>query len=339
MSGQIIVPINVQNPAATGSGGGAAKPFMVASEVGENVGDVLQKIQSKLAREVFFGQRQIIFLGEGLAKKGLRGLMDNTTRLSEASIRTDLFVIRGGTALDVLKLGGTLEVLPVLGALKKHERSGGRGDTTFLDYLIAANRDGIHPTLPVAEVKKSEGMDPPTFFQITGVAVLDGDLKLAGYLTLEENRFLLWLLDKLRSINLTAVMDGGDVSAQFFNLRSRIKPSRNEDGSWHFDIALRGEGSLVENNASLMAGKKHVLAKIERAIEKQAAEHVKETIRKVQEQFGLDVFGFGVVVHRKFPYAWPALKDRWDEEFRRATFRVKTDLDLERPGLTSKPAT
>lgn len=338
LSGQIIVPYNVMTPAATGGGGDSQKNYMVASETGVNLGDTLQKIQSKVAREVFFGQRQVLFLGEQLAKEGLEEVLDNATRQSESSIRTDVFVIKGDKAVNVLKMGGTLESIPVLGALKKHEQSGGRGETTFLDFLIAANREGIHPTLPAAELAKSKDMFPEEYFNIAGVAILDGDLKLAGYLNMEEDRALLWLLNKLRKMTAVAELEGGNASAEFINLRSNIKPIRNKDGSWHFHITLRGDGNLLENNTKIDANDKQGLSKLELAFEESMAGSVSDTIRKVQEEYGLDIFGFGLAIHRKFPREWPDVKDHWDDVFRRSTFTVKANLLLERAGLTGKPA-
>jgi len=335
VSGQIVIPLNVQAPSSAGSGG-KGDPYMVVSQTGTNLGDTLQDIQSKLPREVFFGQRRVIFLGEELAKKGLAGILDFTTRLAEASFRTDMYIMKGATANDALQMRGTLEFVSVFSALKKHEQSGGRGETTYLDFLIAAHRDGIVPTLPAAQLFVSDDMKPANYFEITGVAVLDDDLKLAGYLNVDEDRNLLWLLNKLSRIILTVDLEGGNASARFVNLRSSIKPSRNKDGSWHFEITLRGDGSLAENNTGLTVEEKAELRKLEQAFEKEAANRMAGTIRKAQETFGLDVFGFGVVVHRRHPREWPALKDRWNEEFRRATFSVRADLNLKRPGLTGK---
>lgn len=338
LSGQIVVPYNVMTPSATGSGGGSKQNYTVASEAGENLGDALQKIQTKVSRDVFFGQRQILFLGEKLAKRGLEDILDNATRQSESSIRTDLFVIKGGKAVDVLKMGGTLETIPVLGALKKHEQSGGRGETTFLDFLTAVNRDGIRPTLPAAELAESKNMMPEKYFHLIGVAIFDGDLKLAGYLNMDEDRALLWLRNKLQKVMAVAELEGGNASAQFINLRCKIKPRPNKDGSWHFQISLRGDGNLLENNTKVEAGNQPGLNKLEQAFEKHIADLVTDTIHKVQQEYGLDIFGFGVIVHRKYPREWPGVKDRWDEVFRRSTFKVEADLLLERAGLTGKPA-
>lgn len=339
VSGQIVVPLKIQTPAAGTGGGGTGEPFIVVTQTGENIGDILQDIQAKLPREVFFGQRRVIIVGEELAKNGLRGILDNTTRLSEAPFRTDLFVVKGKTAHELIKLRGSLEAIPVFSALKKHERSGGRGETTFLDFLIAANRSGIAPTVPTGELVTDDDMKPKTFFQLSGVAVFDDELKLAGYMNLDEDRDLLWILNKLHKITLATVLKDGDASAQFLNLSSKVKPSRRRDGTWHFDITLRGDGNLIENNSSLDAGNKKELQKIERELEKAAAKHMEQTIRKAQEQIGLDMFGFGVIVHQKYPREWPKLKDHWNEEFKRATFRVEADFDLERPGLSGRPAT
>lgn len=340
VSGQVVVPYNMTTPSASGAGGGGGTQdnFIVVSEAGLNVGDILMKLQSFLAREVFFGQRLVIFLGEEFAKQGLHGKPDNTTRLSEASLRTDMFIVKGDTAINALKVRGRLESIPLFSALKKHERSGGRGETTFLDFLIATNRDGIEPTLPVVELSESNNMKPSKFLEIAGVAVLDPHLKLAGYLNMEEDRDLLWLLNRLHEITVSVVMEEGRISAQFDNLKSKIVPSRKRDGNFHFDIILRGNGNLLENETTMDPSRQTISNLFERKMEETAAKHMEETIRKVQTKYGLDIFGFGVAVHRKFPGEWRNIKERWNKEFKKATFNIKADLNLETPGLTGKPA-
>lgn len=38
---------------------------------------------------------------------------------------------------------------------------------------------------------------------------------------------------------------------------------------------------------------------------------VKAALRKAQAELGVDIFGFGEAVHRKYPKEWQELKGRW----------------------------
>lgn len=56
------------------------------------------------------------------------------------------------------------------------------------------------------------------------------------------------------------------------------------------------------------------------------------TIKKVQQEFKSDIFGFGEVIHRSNPQAWKKLKDNWDQTFVNLPVSVKTDIKIRQLG-------
>ena len=71
---------------------------------------------------------------------------------------------------------------------------------------------------------------------------------------------------------------------------------------------------------------------LEKKFEKEAQKQVQQTINKVQEEYGMDIFGFGEVIHRKNPIRWKSLKDHWDQTFPNTAITVKANIKINRIG-------
>jgi spore germination protein KC len=73
---------------------------------------------------------------------------------------------------------------------------------------------------------------------------------------------------------------------------------------------------------------------IEGALKKKIVKDVSHTISHVQKVYGLDIFGFGEAVHRKYPTDWKTLKRNWNEKFAEADVIVKGNVTVEDVGAT-----
>jgi spore germination protein KC len=332
-SGQIIIP----SKASSQQGGGGEKSYFTVTATGQDVLDAVQNMQSKLSRKAFFGQRRIIFFGEEIAKRGLKHELDVVSRGNEVSLRADAFVVKGGTAKEILNLDYPLEKTIGEAVGKGHKQIGGRADTTFLSFLIAANSKGFSPTLPVIELDHSQdggNQEETNSFRIAGVAVFNQDLKLLGYLNSEENRDLLWVMGILKNQTLTLPVKDSEMSLVLEEMGSKIEPEIDSDGKVKFSITLTGEGDILENNTDINLMKSKNLEGIQKDFEKQAKKQVLQTITKVQEEYSTDIFGFGAILHRKYPDKWRSLKENWDKTFAGAEFSVEANLTIRRVGLT-----
>lgn len=335
-SGQITLPSKDQSQ---GGGGGEQKgqSFLTISAKGRNVEEALQNLQTKLSREAFFGQRRVIFLGEDIAKRGLKNELDIYNRDPQTSIRTDIIVVKGGKAKEALALSHPLEKYPAVAALNEHRESGGRGDTAYLHFLTAANRDGIRPSIATMEISKmtegNEGSPNPKVLRLSGVSVFDRNLKMLGYLNNEENRDLLLVTGILKKMTVNLPEEEGKYSMNFTTINCKIKPNFDENNRVLFVVHLEGEGELRESNSELDMMKSKNLNLLEEKFEKEVREQVQRTIEKVQKEYGMDVFGFGEVIHRKNPVRWKSLKERWDQTFPNADISVIAKIKIKRIGM------
>ncbi|WP_458414511.1 Ger(x)C family spore germination protein [Schinkia sp. CFF1] len=342
ISGQIVVPTNIQSQGGGGSGGtgggggGALQPYFTLTKTGENVGDVLDKMQTELSREAFFSQRRVIFLGEEFARKGLKNTMDVNNRKPDIGIRTDIFVVKGSTAKKALDTPGGYEKTPAIAALKKHEQFGGRGETSYLEFLIAANTEGVTPTIPAIEIDKSK-VNSNHLLRIAGLAIFNEDLKLLGYIDAEEKRDFLWLLGDLNKRTVWLAYEDGNASMDLSKLKSKIVPYISKNGQIKLAITLKGIGDLFENNTPLNLDRTKNIKFMEKEFEKHLEKQILQTIHKVQSEFGVDIFGFGNVVHQKHPIHWKSLQDNWNKRFAEADISVKVDITIKHTGLAGPP--
>ncbi|MGZ7442728.1 Ger(x)C family spore germination protein [Paenibacillus sp. TH7-28] len=346
ISAQVIIPSQISSVQGQGggSGGGQEKPYFVVTGGGRDTLDAVQQMQTKLSRLVFRGHRRIIVIGEPLARKGIKDVLDTYTRDPNLKLRTDVFIVKGGTARDFLKVSYPLEKIPGLGALKEYDQIGTPQEMGFINLMISAASEGSCPALPVVAV----GFDPADQegeeqqdhsntkgFRIAGTGIFDKDLKLLGFLNVHEGRILRWINGDLRKLVVTATVPqkNGYVSLDMSKIGSRIQPMFQGD-ELKFQVNLTGQGIIRENNTNLDLTQLHNLARVQDALEKHVEESTLQTITKVQKAYGVDVFGFGETIHRKHLSRWRSLKDDWNKEFREAEVSVQANLTIRRIGVT-----
>jgi spore germination protein KC len=336
ITAQFIIPSNVG--ISQNGGGQKGKSFFIEAGTGKDTLEAVQNMQTKLSREVFRGHRRVIVIGEQLARRGLASVLDTYSRDPEIRLRADALIVKGSTAKQFLETSYPLENIPALGALKEHKQIGGLGDTSLLSFLMAATSDGITPILPVIElIHSSNKQDQTGFkgFQIVGGAIFNKDLKLVGFVNKQEGSIALWLVNQLSKLTLTAnVPQGkGNASLYLLKLNSKIIPII-QGHTIKYNIVLSGEGAIRENNTNLDLTQPKNITLLEHVLEKEAEKQALQTIKKVQKQYGSDVFGLGEAIHQKYPSQWNGLKENWDSQFRKVQVSVHANLTIRRVGLT-----
>ncbi|ODG90056.1 MULTISPECIES: Ger(x)C family spore germination protein [Bacillaceae] len=336
VSAQFIIPSMMGMGQSGRSDSG--KPFFIESGTGRDTLEAVQKMQTKLSREVFRGHHRVILIGEPLARQGLANVLDNYSRDPDIRLRADALVVKGSSAKEFLEASSPLENIPAIGAQKEHAQSGGLGDSSLVNFLIAGASDGINPILPVIKlISSSNDQDQPGVkeFQYVGGAVFNKDLKLIGYLNNQEESITLWVANRLSKQTITETVPQGNGNASLYmtKIASKIKPSIHGN-TIKCDIVLSGEGTIQENNTNLDITQPKNLTFLEHVLEKKVEKQALQTIGKVQKQFGTDIFGLGEAIHQSNPSKWKVLKKEWDKQFSKVQVSVHAKLTIRRVGLT-----
>ncbi|GGA32861.1 Ger(x)C family spore germination protein [Paenibacillus physcomitrellae] len=342
--GRYLATANIVLPMAAKAqeGSGGSPGFLTESAIGKDITDAGQNMQKKLSRVTFSGHRRNIFIGENLAKHGIGHLMDEYTRSPNVRPRSNIFIVKNGTAQEAMALFYRLETNPSIAVQKIQEKLGAPISRSLLDFFIQINKNksGVMPTIevvnPEREVpKKTENDSPPQpTLEMDGIAIMDENIKLVGYLEPDDFWVRLWVADELKKRDITKTIDGKEntVSMRLSNLRSKVTPIF-QDGSVSFKIRLTARGEIVENNTAMNVAEDQVILKLEQTFQKRLEADVLQVIKKVQTQYGTDVFDFGDTIRMFHPYKWKKLEPDWEQTFKQAPVDVQLQLDITGTGL------
>ncbi len=59
-------------------------------------------------------------------------------------------------------------------------------------------------------------------------------------------------------------------------------------------------------------------------------------IKKVQSEYGADIFGFGVKLHEDKAEEWNKVENNWEEVFKDLKVNIKTNVNIKGSALLSK---
>ncbi|MGW9103753.1 Ger(x)C family spore germination protein, partial [Priestia megaterium] len=227
-SGEYLISAQIIIPSAIGSGesGGQSQEtsFFVETGRGENLIDADENLQSKLSRRYNRRQRQTIYVGERLAKHGIKDSLDILTRESDIPLGGDYFVIKGAQALDVLKVRSPLEAISATASLKMHEQTNIDANNTILNFLITNASQSMSCNLPALKLEKEQNTMQPA-----GSAVFNKKLKLIGFLNEEETKDKLWIDGNLYNqvVSVSVPQEKRTINVELSKLKSHIHPIIN----------------------------------------------------------------------------------------------------------------
>lgn len=368
-NGEYLATANLVLPLVSKSGGqesggqSSTSGFMTESAFGKNNRDAEQNMQRKLSRVLFPGHRRNIFIGEKLAEKGVFSIMDEYGRSPMVRPRSNIFVVKGGTAQEAMSIAYQLEANPAIAVQKIQEKSGAPISRSLLDFFIMANGTGcgVMPALSIetpevnTDKKTPEDSPPQTTLSLYGAAVFNEKLKLAGYLNYDEFWVRLWITNRLAFRNFTTIINsidadkpggaaadalsgatrGKTVSINVDTFKSQITPVMT-GALPKFRILLEGKGFIEENNSPLNLSRPDNVQKVEARMNQYLEARIKKVLTKVQKDFKCDIFGFGDTIHHRHPYQWKKLAADWDTIFPDIDMDVTVKLNLTGTGLTGQ---
>lgn len=328
-SAQIVIPSGAGG-GSDGGGSAGKKSFRVMSSGGKTVYDAIRKLQLKLSREIFFGHRKVILIGQNMANQGVQELMDEFIRNPRSEMRSIILVVKDGKAKDLLS------EVPIFdnyntSALKRQENIIQIKNYYYRDFLYEVLAQGVHPMIPA--VCQSAKSDP----YFCGYALMNKNegIKLKGFLSSDDSFFAGWIANKQTGLTITAFSNNRSkdtamtMTIQFLKRDIRTKISGNRI---HVQIRLTGKGSLVENNTDLDPTRSNDLKLIEAAFNKQIQTEALRIVKKLQDNEKLDIFGFGQHVHIQHPREWKHFKENWDSVFPTLSVSVVGNVHCYHPG-------
>lgn len=335
---QIAVPSGgggggVTGGSQTNGAGNVGRNFVLVTEDGTDIKSMIQRLQVKVPRKLYFAHRVVVIIGEDQAKAGIRHILDYYARDPTNRLRSLIVISKGATAEKILEIPTVLEKIPGQ-EIKQIEEQEMGVVMTMQDFLMTTSTEGIAPIAPAISIVTNSSQQN---LAMAGTAVFK-DFKLVGYLSADETRGLLWLTGKLRRALITTYIpqDHGTIAMTLISANCEIKPTVRGHQAV-FNVKLDGKGEIDENNTNLNLGDVQNFKRAKKVLDRTIQNNVQMSFDKAKE-YDADIFGFGQEIARTNPRTWAKIQNNWEEIFKTAQLNLKVDIQPTRSGAAGPPA-
>ncbi|MFC0560305.1 Ger(x)C family spore germination protein [Halalkalibacter alkalisediminis] len=321
---QFINPINTGGQ--QNNGGAAQKPYINVSQTGDSTHQIIREIAMRMDRPVYTPHLKVLVISEELLNKlSLQKLLDFDLRDEEMRLSAFVLVSKGN-ASETLDVKGT-------------------GDIPAFHLMeIIENRYKSTKILPPMPLVKLTGkIHSGSSFLIQNVASASGEVKLAGaaiingktkkwhgFLNEADVEGLTWLTGEGEGGVLKSFDEQtGQIVLFEVNSMKRKITSTIDGNKISFDVNIESDGRLSENWVVTEKDyENEFLKRVEKVAEKEVEGLVKSVLEKMQEEYQVDVAGFGEHLRIEHPKVWEKVKKDWDQTFSEIpiTYNVKLTI-------------
>lgn len=349
---------------SAGEGGGEKGSELFTVEAASIFG-ALQLANAFVSRDLTLMHNRAVIVSADVARDGLSEYINAFVRSREIRRNTFLF-ITPGQAADVMKNNK-----PILESNPSRQLELLTGAKKFAGFLVATDIHEMNTALksPGQEAvaaliginkgkeaeEKNQGFEEKIRQEVSylpgeiprqggnkidviGTAVFRGD-KLAGYLDGTETRYYQMVRG---SFDRAIVTFPDPEEPEKYALELRIKKGRSPGINVSFidevpqvevSIILEAEIVSLDSGIDYETGEKELA--LERYLEKYITAEISKVIKKTQEEYKSDIFGFGDYT-RKYFLTWQDWQDYgWLERYPEAQISINTSLAIRRTGLMS----
>lgn len=170
---------------------------------------------------------------------------------------------------------------------------------------------------------------------LDSLAMFD-DEKLIGFLPEEDTRNYLWTQNKIQNTTLSINCEKSKkATIRIVDSATRLH-GKMKNGQPKIRVDISMESYLNGSSCGYPMDKADSYKKIEKLTEQYVQENISKTIKTVQTDYGVDIFGFGEVVYRQDYKQFKKVKDHWDEAFRDADIDIRVNVVLRNAGIRTR---
>ncbi|MBT2700864.1 Ger(x)C family spore germination protein [Bacillus sp. ISL-40] len=344
-----LVSVQIVNPGEiagkTGTGRTEVIRFM---KTGDTIFDAMRRLSTDVPRRIYVAHLREVVISEELAKDGIGKVLDVLSRHHE--MRSDFFltVAKESKAYDILNVQTALEKNPaakISNALETSGKAWAPTKTVTIDELITSIvSKGKEPVLTGVYVYGNpesgspftnvQDVSPKTGLKIDSIGVFKSD-KLIGWLNENESKGFNYITDNVQTSAVTFPCEDGKITIATTRSKTNVK-GKMEKGKPKISINVTSEGNVGEVACKFDLSKPEKIKELNKKYKNSIKDKIDAAIKKVQEDYQSDIFGFGEVIHRADPKAWKRLQQNWDQEFAKLEVTVNVKAEIRQLGTITE---
>lgn len=336
-TGNYIMTVEIVSAQNGGGGQGSLSPAIYDAQ-GKTIFEAVRNIILKVGKRLYWSHAKVGIISEDIAREGVVAVIDWIERDAEVRTNMRILISKEKTAGEIfysfcpIETTVSFQIEKILENTDVLKKAPDRDLWGFINDLSSEGVSAVLPIISLAEYR--EGWVPHVY----GTAVFKSD-KLVGYLDGMESQSLEFIKDEVESgiIPIENVAGTADaVSLEVFGNTTKIKTAYKKGKILiKVDIDIDVSIGEIEGTTDVIDPKGQ--AKLISQAEKFMEEEIKGVIKRVQNEYQSDIFGFGSKVRKETPDTWKKLKSNWNEEFANLDFEVKVRINIKSSAATSEP--
>ncbi len=304
-------------------------------EQGRTIFEAIRKTILQSGRKLYWGHAKVIIISKEVAEEGILPILDFLARDTEVRNKVWLMISMEENASVLLK--GKDEVHDAIGfhideVLKNQKDIGMFYAVDLLAFLRDLSTEGIEPTIATSKLIPSGDGSVP---RVEGMAIFECD-KMIGWLDGIDVKSFLVIIDEFQGGEFaTLEIEGLRVTLEIQKIKTKVKPIL-ENEKITMDISITMDAGIVEINGEEDYMSEDKVEQMRKTMEGNIEKDIKKLIKKVQEEYKVDIFGFGNAIYRYEPKVWKEIRDEWHEEFPKVEVQINVDITIKGTGLLQK---
>ncbi|WP_057915168.1 Ger(x)C family spore germination protein [Peribacillus muralis] len=340
-----LVTIQVLNSSELAGDARSGRTEVVTfTKKGETIYEAVRSLSTDIPKRIYVSHLREVIFGEEMARAGIGKTLDVLSRQKE--LRSDFYmtVAKGSTAYDTLNVQTALEKIPankIFDALENSEKRWAATRTVTLDEfvnsIVSKGREPILTGIYVygdiesgGEVLNAQNISPKSGLRLDYLGVFKKD-KLVGWLNKNDSKGVSYITDHVKSTAVTIPCEGEKITINTVGTKTKIKGIMKK-GEPKIKINVNSEGSIGEVECKFDLSKPENIEELNKRYAKDIKDKITGAVKKLQNEYQSDIFGFGEEIHRTDPKAWKRLEENWDQEFEDLEVDVTVDARIRNSG-------
>lgn len=323
ISPQYRVSVEIIKPALLISNTWNKSAAIVSTVSGESIQEALQKLQTKLSREISLAHLRVLIVGEQMAEKNFKDTFNYFEKHPEIAKRLRIVFVQNGTALDILKTQPVFEQY-VGDELVHYSQLNDKLSlariipfAAFLNDMLTTNGRGLAARVILT--------DNGQFIDRSGSTAFH-KWKLAGWLSGQDTKKANWLVGNADN---TVVSDTGKGIYTYWvdHFRTSIKPVIENKEVKKFKVSVHSHGIILQEQGKYVhLDETDELKSMEKIFSQTISEEIKSALHKAQKDIKVDYLGFGTKLRAQDPDLYNKID--WDKTFQNIPVEVTVDSNI-----------
>lgn len=318
----------------------------VYTGTGKTIAEASKDIEQIVPKQIYLGHINVVVISEDIAEDGFLKIADWLLRNPQTRKKFYLLQAKDVSAKNILKIVSPLESFPSQSIAtlieSNSETKSIATSITYSNFIGQILEKGYDPVLPSITIegnvkkgsneKNLETTEPESYLVLGPLAIYKGD-KLEGFSTEKESWAINVLKNEAKEVNYNVKYQNQDISIETSSLKSSIKIIDENN----IEITISGIGDIYNINNEIDIQNYKEINKIEKAWSKSLKNDLSKVVKKVQNKYKADIFGFGNLIYKNNPKTWEKLETEWNSKyFPNLNVKIKTDLKITATGSLEK---